>query len=311
MKVGQVTSVKRVFDQDDFDRFAALSGDDNPIHVDAEFAARTAFGKTVAHGMLLYGVVCGVLGTRLSGLGTVQLEQELMFPNPTYVGEQVVIRLEITELGPVAGLADLSTVVTKPGGEVGLQGRTLVRLPGDPAAGSGDPFGAKRRTSEFRSSRIVRSGGPTAGSGDPSGAKKTAFKGMEIGQQAKTQRTFTRQNLVEYASLTGDTNPVFTDPEYAARMGFAGVIVPGSLLGGLFSYLLGTRLPGRGTNYLKQRLVFPAPAYPGEELTAKVEIIRLRPEKNLVNLRTVCTNSAGEVVCEGEALVLVRDVQKR
>jgi acyl dehydratase len=79
----------------------------------------------------------------------------------------------------------------------------------------------------------------------------------------------------------------------------------------LFSYLLGTRLPGRGTNYLKQRLTFPAPAYPGEEITAAVEVIRLRPEKELVNVRTTCTNRVQETVCEGEALVLARDVEGR
>ena len=84
--------------------------------------------------------------------------------------------------------------------------------------------------------------------------------------------------------------------------------VPGGLLGGLFSFLLGTRLPGRGTNWLKQRLAFPAPCYAGQEVTARVEIVRLRPEKDLVNLRTVCT-AAGRVVCEGEALVLVKDLE--
>ncbi len=62
MQVGQVESVNRVFSQTDFDRFAALSGDDNPIHVDAEFSARTRFGRTVAHGMLLYSIACSVLG---------------------------------------------------------------------------------------------------------------------------------------------------------------------------------------------------------------------------------------------------------
>jgi acyl dehydratase len=82
-------------------------------------------------------------------------------------------------------------------------------------------------------------------------------------------------------------------------------------LGGLFSFLLGTRLPGRGTNYLKQRLVFSAPAYAGQDLEALVEIVRLRPEKQLVNLRTMCQNPAGDPVCWGEALVLVTDVERQ
>jgi acyl dehydratase len=82
-------------------------------------------------------------------------------------------------------------------------------------------------------------------------------------------------------------------------------------LGGLFSYLLGTELPGRGTNYLKQKLEFPAPAYPGRELIAAVEIVRLRPDKQLVNLRTVCTDPADTTVCQGEALVWISDVEER
>ena len=92
IRVGQVEAIKRTFTQSDFDRFAALSGDDNPIHVDAEFSARTRFGRTVAHGMLLYSVVCSVLGTRLPGPGTLQIEQELMFPTATPTGEEVEVR---------------------------------------------------------------------------------------------------------------------------------------------------------------------------------------------------------------------------
>jgi len=56
---------------------------------------------------------------------------------------------------------------------------------------------------------------------------------------------------------------------------------------------------------------FPTPVYPGEEITVTVEVVRLRPAKELVNLYTVCTNPAGEIACEGEALVLVRDVAGR
>lgn len=286
--VGQVERFSRCFSQEEFDRFAALSGDDNPIHVDPAFSANTTFGATVAHGMLLYSAVSSVLGTRLPGPGTLQLEQELMFPSPTYAGEEITVQVEVTAVWPTDGLAALTTVVLRPDENVGLQGRTLVWLPGMPSYNGPSPD-------------------PRASTPTPS----SPFKGLDVGQQAETQRTFTPQDLDEYADLTGDTNPIFTEATYAQQQGLAGTVIPGSLLGGLFSYLLGTQLPGRGTNYLKQRLVYPEPAYPGERLTATVEIIRLRPTKELVNLRTICTKSAGEMVCAGEALVLVRDVEGR
>jgi 3-hydroxybutyryl-CoA dehydratase len=121
------------------------------------------------------------------------------------------------------------------------------------------------------------------------------MKNLQVGQSAATKRTFSAEDLVAYAALAG----IKTRDERT---------VPGPLLGGMFSYLLGTTLPGRGTNYLKQRLEFPTPAFVGDELTATVEIIRLRPEKELVNLQTICTNPRGEIVCRGEALVLVKDL---
>lgn len=121
------------------------------------------------------------------------------------------------------------------------------------------------------------------------------MKGLYIGQRAETTRTFSENERAEYFALSGDD---------------ALDAVPGPLLGGMFSYLLGTQLPGRGTNYLKQQLRFPAPARWGETLTASVEIIRLREDKELVNLKTLCVNEKGLVVCAGEALVLVKDLEK-
>jgi acyl dehydratase len=283
--VGQVESIRRVFNQSDFDRFAALSGDDNPIHVDPEFAARSKFGRTVAHGMFLYSTVCSLLGTRLPGPGTVQIEQELMFPSPTFAEEEVEIRVEVTQARLEEGLVDLTATVIRPDGSAGLQGRTLIRLPRVPA----------------RPATCA----PIPGAPVPD---SRLFKGMELGQRAVTRRTFTAADLVEYADLTGDANPIITDAAYARSLGLEGPLVPGGLLGGLFSYLLGTRLPGPGTNYLKQRLHFPNPACAGRELTASVEIVRLRPEKQLVNLSTVCADPSGRTVCRGEALVLVSDV---
>jgi acyl dehydratase len=212
-----------------------------------------------------------------------------MFPSPTYAGEEVTIELEVNEIRGDRERADLTTLVVRPDEQIGLQGRTLVQLPG------GASYPARVASLETT----------------PASSPSRPFKGLRVGQRAETRRTFTEANLDEYAVLTGDANPLYADGRYARRLGLEGRIVPGCLLGGLFSYLLGTRLPGRGTNYLKQRVVYPAPAYPGDALTAVVEIIRLRPEKELVNLRTTCTNTAGETVCVGEALVLARDVEGR
>ena len=290
IQVGQVASVKRTFTQSDFDRFAALSGDDNPIHVDLRFAARTKFGRTVAHGMFLYSVMCGVLSSHLPGPGVMQIEQELMFPSATLAGEEVDIRVEVTGIQPAEGLIDLATLVLHPDGTPGLQGRTRVRLP--------------------HPSTLLRTGFPIPNTQYPNGATSIPFKGMKPGQRATTHRTFTAADLAEYANLTGDHNPLYVKPKYAQKLGLDGALVPGGLLGGLFSYLLGTELPGRGTNYLKQWLYFPVPATVDRELTASVEIIRIRPEKELVNLSSVCTDSAENVVCYGEALVLVSDVER-
>ena len=128
------------------------------------------------------------------------------------------------------------------------------------------------------------------------------MKGMRIDMDARIRRTFSQNDAAEYLALSGQN--ALAEDQGRAR-------VPGPLIAGLFSYLLGTRLPGRGTNYLKQSLEFTAPAYFGDELEASVRIVRLRPDKNLVNLETLCRDSDGRVVCRGEALVLAKDVKPR
>jgi len=98
--------------------------------------------------------------------------------------------------------------------------------------------------------------------------------------------------------------------EYAALTQQADVAdrVPEPLIGALFSYLLGVRLPGQGANYLKQEIRFHRVAHVGETLTARVEITRIRPEKHLVDLSTTCTDEAGRLIASGRALVSARDV---
>lgn len=287
IKISLTKIFQHSFTQGEFDRFAVLSGDNNPIHVDPDFAAQTRFGRTVAHGMLLYSTLSGFLGTQFPGPGTIQIEQEMTFCSPIFVGEQVKFEIQVTHTYPDSGLIDLKTCAVRPNKEFGLKGRTLVKI------------AEKSQNLDWQPAPMVQIEGMQAES----------FKGLQVGQSAELQRIFSRNDLAEYTSVSGDTNPIFTDLDYARSVDFDDNPLPGGLLGGMFSCLLGTQLPGRGTNWLKQSMYYPTPAYLNEMITARVEIIRLRPEKDLVNLRTLCINPLGDVVCEGEALVYVEDLE--
>jgi acyl dehydratase len=286
LEKGHVETFKSRFTQEDFDRFADLTGDNNPIHVDPEFSARTHFGQTVAHGMLLYSTICRGLSTKFPGPGFLQIKQDMMFQNPTYTNTEITVKLKVINFQAASQLAELSTVIELPDGKRACNGSTTVHLPG----WNGGFPGIDARM---------------ASAGD---SEAPSLKRLQVGQSAAAKRIFTDGDLAEYADLTKDTNPLFNDPVFARQQGFKDCIIPGPLLSGMFSDLLGTKLPGRGTNWLKQKLNFPAPAYTGDEITARVEIVRLRPEKDLVNLIGTCTNSSGEWVCQAQSLVLVRDL---
>lgn len=113
----------KTFTQAEFDAFARLSGDDNPIHVDPDFAAGTRFGRTVAHGMLLYSVICGVISKYFPGAA--QLSQALMFPAPTFAGEVMAISVTVAE-----HLDDhqmrLATAITNGAGQETAVGETII-----------------------------------------------------------------------------------------------------------------------------------------------------------------------------------------
>ena len=106
-----------------------------------------------------------------------------------------------------------------------------------------------------------------------------------------------------YAAVTGDFNPVHFDPVYAAQTRFKGPIAHGMIAAGLVSGLIGMKLPGPGTIYLKQTLHFLAPVKITDMITACVEVVDLL-EKNRVLLKTTCINKEGVKVLKGEALVI-------
>ena len=130
------------------------------------------------------------------------------------------------------------------------------------------------------------------------------FEDLKLGQTAVYARTLTEADIVLFAGISGDTNPVHINEEFASATMFSGRIAHGMLTAAFISTVIGTRLPGPGSIYVSQSLRFKAPVRTGDTLVARATITDLVPEKRRATLST--TVSVGDkVVLEGEAVVLV------
>ncbi len=127
---------------------------------------------------------------------------------------------------------------------------------------------------------------------------------FRVGDTASFSKTITEADLVLFAGVSGDTNPLHLDAEYAKATRFGARIAHGMLTASLISAVLGTRLPGPGGIYLSQTLKFLKPVFVGDTITATVTITAVHPERPVLTLKTLCTNAQGERVVEGEARVL-------
>jgi 3-hydroxybutyryl-CoA dehydratase len=110
LTVGQTASIARTVSEADILAFAGVSGDTNPVHVDQEFAANTAFKGRIAHGILSVAYISTVLGTKLPGPGAIYLSQTAKFKAPVRIGDTVVTRVTVTALKPEKRRVTLSTV---------------------------------------------------------------------------------------------------------------------------------------------------------------------------------------------------------
>ena len=138
-------------------------------------------------------------------------------------------------------------------------------------------------------------------------SSKTAgyfFEDLQVGQTATLSKTITEADILMYAAVSMDMNPIHLDEETAAQSRFGGRIAHGMLSAGLISAVLGNHLPGPGTIYLQQSLTFRAPVKIGSTVRATVEITDLNPAKKRATLRTICRVKE-TVVIDGEASVLV------
>jgi 3-hydroxybutyryl-CoA dehydratase len=129
------------------------------------------------------------------------------------------------------------------------------------------------------------------------------FEDLAIGDAAGCTHTVTEADLIAFAAVSGDVNPVHLDAAYAAGTPFKERIAHGMLSAGFISALLGTRLPGPGAIYLSQSLTFKRPVKIGDAVETRITIIALDAEKARVTLACQCS-VAGKAVLEGEALVM-------
>jgi 3-hydroxybutyryl-CoA dehydratase len=97
ISIGQTASYSKQVEERDIQLFAAVSGDVNPVHLDADFAAGTVFGERIAHGMLTGAIISAALAMELPGPGTIYLSQTLRFRLPVKIGDTITVALEVTE----------------------------------------------------------------------------------------------------------------------------------------------------------------------------------------------------------------------
>lgn len=127
---------------------------------------------------------------------------------------------------------------------------------------------------------------------------------ITIGQTAQFSKTLSEEDLILFAAVSGDVNPVHLDPEFAASTLFGERIGHGAWTGAIISAALALELPGPGTIYLGQQLSFRAPVKVGDTITINLEVTAKNDQKKFVSLNTIAVNQHGKTVAKGEAEVI-------
>ena len=128
LSVGMSDSYTRTVTEQDIEQFAQVSGDDNPVHMDAEFAATTRFKQRIAHGMLSAGFISTVVGTQLPGPGCLYVSQNLKFRAPVFIGDTVTATVTIIDLNARRGYVTLDTVCCVGDTDV-IRGEAMMLVP--------------------------------------------------------------------------------------------------------------------------------------------------------------------------------------
>jgi 3-hydroxybutyryl-CoA dehydratase len=125
-------SFAKTVSESDIVAFAEVTGDKNPVHLDADYAARTIFKEPIAHGMLTAGYISAVFGMELPGPGVIYISQTLNFRGPVKIGDRVIAKVKVAELFPAKRRARFDCVCTVEGKAV-LEGEAILMVPTRPA----------------------------------------------------------------------------------------------------------------------------------------------------------------------------------
>lgn len=128
LEVGQKASISKTVEERDVQLFAAVSGDNNPVHLDAAFAAETLFKERIAHGMFSGALISAAIACELPGPGTIYLGQQLKFTRPVKLGDTLTVELEVLEKLP-KGRVRLATHVFNQNAEQVVDGEAEVLAP--------------------------------------------------------------------------------------------------------------------------------------------------------------------------------------
>ena len=127
---------------------------------------------------------------------------------------------------------------------------------------------------------------------------------LSVGDTSSTFTKISSELIEQFGQVTGDVNPIHMDEEYANNTVFKGRIAHGIFSLGLISAVIANKLPGVGAIYLSQTARFMRPAMLGDTVKAEVSVTDINKEKNTVTLRTTCYNGSGDMLMDGEAVVL-------
>mgnify|MGYP006091790809 CR=1 FL=1 len=131
LSIGNKASLEKIFSENEVKLFGKISNDTNPIHIDKDYASQTIFKKPIVHGMLAASLFGGLLGSKLPGKGTIYLNQNIKFLKPNFVGEKVIVTIEIIKIIKEKSIYIFSTKCFNSSNDLTIEGEATIMYKGE------------------------------------------------------------------------------------------------------------------------------------------------------------------------------------